>query len=541
MNYDKLFQNVLNNKLTDLELVLTDPENNNLVLNLHKIILDINCPYFETLFSNNFIDSNRKNLNLFVEDSYITRDIIYSFYDQTNRSTNYPDWLYQLKKIKCQNFLCMKPDFDGLLNLVFNKNNFDELLNTIDSIGYNDKLVSLIFKNMPIDYDLAKFPVELLNRMLDVSGFYIMYYDNNRFSMYNQYCEFVIFDGINDFDHDLNSEIVYVPNSQEIVYVSKEIVVFNIETQTSRIADNVNPNFRIRCLTLYPDQEHIIYFNSICNAICKFNIKTMKMVGIWCLSTGREINVNKIYEGVYYFNSERCKIVLSPSGDKFVFITDGINCYDANTMKVSWRFNKIVPSSEVDFGYPPLYCIGDVMYSSCGKYIFYLTKFGLFVINSSNGHLISEMKVKGISMCHITENIIAILTYDSIGILMYDYQNNMIVSEINFEDDFCFDIKSMVCMNYFDGKLFVIDNTNRIHYYYYTNTSRIYHNYIINIDPTMYEKNFVEEFEYIYKTYCIRDNDIIKYVNRYYNYFNIITDFKSVLRDKIKNRIKSFN
>ncbi|AEQ60407.1 N-terminal divergent BTB domain-containing protein [Acanthamoeba polyphaga mimivirus] len=531
MNYDKLFQNVINNKLTDLELVLTDPENNNLVLNLHKIILDINCPYFETLFSNNFIDSNRKNLNLFVEDSYITRDIIYSFYGQTNRSTDYPDWLYQLKKIKCQNFLCMKPDFDGLLNLVFNKDNFDELLNTIDSIGYNDKLVSLIFKNMPIDYDLAKFPVELLNRMLDVSGFYIMYYDNNRFSMYNQYCEFVVFDRINDFDHDLNSEIVYVPNSQEIVYVSKEIVVFNIETQTSRIADNVNPNFRIRCLTLYPDQEHIIYYNSMCNAICKFNVKTMKLIGTWCPSNGSEISAYEIYEGIYYFDSERCKIVFSPDGDKFVFITDGINCYDANTMKVCWRFNKIVPSSGVDLG-SVLFCIRDVMYSLCGKYIFYLTKYGLFVINSSNGHSVSEMKVRGLSMCHIKEDTIAILTYNTNTIIMYDYQNNTIISEISFKNDIYFGDASKICMNYFDGKLFVICSNN---------TSSINYNYIINIDDFMYEKNFTEEFECVDKSYYIHDNDIIKYNNCRNNCFNIVTDFKSILRNKIKNHIESID
>ncbi|QTF49130.1 N-terminal divergent BTB domain-containing protein [Acanthamoeba polyphaga mimivirus] len=537
MNYDKLFQNVMNNKLTDLELVLTDPENNNLVLNLHKIILDINCPYFETLFSNNFIDSNMKKLNLFVEDSYITRDIIYNFYGQTNRSTDYPDWLYQLKKIKCQNFLCMKPDFYRLSDFVFDKDNFDELLNTIDSIGYDDKVISLIFKNMPDDYDLAKFPIELLNRMLDVSEFYIMYYDNNRFSMYNQYCEFVVFNGISDFEYSPNSQIVYVPNSQEIVYVSEKIVVFDIKTQITRTSDNINPEFRIVCLTLCPDQEHIIYYNSMCNAICKFNVKTMKLIGIWCPLNGSEISVYEIYEGTYYFDPERCKIVFSPSGDKFVLITDGINCYDAKTMKVCWHFNKIVPSSGVDLGSVPL-CIRDVMYSLCGKYIFYLTKYGLFVINSSNGHLVSEMKVRGISICHITCDIVAILTYDNSGIIMCDHQNNMIISEINFSDNICFGGESKICMNYFDGKLFVIGSSNTI-YYYYKNTPVLCYNYIINIDDFMYEKNFTEEFEYIDKSYCIHDNDIIKCNNCRNDCFNIVTDLKSILRNKIKNHIES--
>lgn len=537
MNYDKLFQNVLNNKLTDLELVLTDPENNKLVLNLHKIILDINCPYFETLFSNNFFDSNKKNLNLFVEDSYITRDIIYNFYGQTNRSTDYPDWLYQLKRIRCQNFLCMKPDFDRLSDLIFDKDNFDELLNTIDCIGYSDKVVSLIFKNMLIDYDLTKFPIELLNRMLDLSEFYIIYYDNNRFSMYNQYCEFVVFDGIHDFEYDPNSQIVYVPNSQEIVYVGENIIVFDIETQTNRIADGINPEFHIVCLTLCPDQENIIYFNSMCNAICKFNLKTMKLIGIWRPSNGSEISVYEIYEGTYFFDPIRCKIVFSPDGDKFVLISDRIICYDAKTMRVCWSFNKIIPSSGVDLGCVPI-CIRDVMYSLCGKYIFYLTKYGLFIINSSNGYSILEMKVQGLSMCHITCDIIAILTCGNSGIIVYDHQNNKIITKINFNDYIYFDTESKIRMNYFDGKLFIVGSSNKIGS---SNKSCIDYNYTINIDDFVYEKNFTEEFEYINKSYCIHDNDIVKYDKCRNNCFNIVTDFKSVLRNKIKNHIESIN
>jgi hypothetical protein len=380
---------------------------------------------------------------------------------------------------------------------------------------------------MPVDYDLVKFPIELLNRMLDVSGFYIMYYDNNRFSMYNQYCEFVVFDGISDFDYSPNSQIIYVPNSQEIVYVSEKIVVFNIETQISRITDSINPVSSKNYPTLCPDQEHIIYYNNKWDAICKFNVKTMKLIGTWRASNGSEINMDE-NNGTYFFDSIGCKIVFSPSGDKFVLITDGIICYDVKTIKVCWRFNKIVPLSRVDLGYVPT-CIRDVMYSLCRKYIFYLTKYGLFVINSSNGHLVSEMKVRGISICHITCDIVAILTYDNSGIIMYDYQNNMIISELNFSDNICFGGESKICMNYFDGKLFIIGSNN---------TNRIDYNYIINISDFTYEKNFTEKID---KSYYVCDNDIIKYNNCCNNCFNIVTDFKSVLRDKIKNHIESIN
>lgn len=60
MDHLNLCRYLTDSILTDIELTLIDENANTLVINVHKLILSINCPYFETLFSGQFIDSQKK-------------------------------------------------------------------------------------------------------------------------------------------------------------------------------------------------------------------------------------------------------------------------------------------------------------------------------------------------------------------------------------------------------------------------------------------------------------------------------------------------
>ncbi len=77
MNLNKLYK--FKDKFTDLQLILVD----NLMettLNVHKIILISSCPYFETMFNNDFIEKNNNTLTINVPCSIICNEIILSFY-----------------------------------------------------------------------------------------------------------------------------------------------------------------------------------------------------------------------------------------------------------------------------------------------------------------------------------------------------------------------------------------------------------------------------------------------------------------------------
>lgn len=275
MDHLNLCRYLTDSILTDIELTLIDENANTLVINVHKLILSINCPYFETLFSGQFIDSQKKNLKLLVPDIYVIRDIIYDFYKSPIKYKNYPDWLYQLKKIVCQNFLCLEINMEILHNIIVPTNGFDKLLDTIDLIGYDSDTISLLVGNMPDDYDLTKLPIELIRQMFSVPKFNILYEsdENGIFKVGNGNISFNITDNIPiNKDHFEFSSL-----HNKIIYHHKyDIYVYDL---VNRVANKfTNPiDYMIKSIVLTPDQEYIIY-DSDSQTISKFNFVSMEII-----------------------------------------------------------------------------------------------------------------------------------------------------------------------------------------------------------------------------------------------------------------------
>ncbi|AKI79954.1 putative BTB/POZ domain-containing protein [Acanthamoeba polyphaga mimivirus] len=287
MDHLNLCRYLTDSILTDLELTLIDENENTLVLNVHKLVLSINCPYFETLFCSQFIDSKKENLKLLVPDIYVVKDIIHDFYKCPIKCKNYPAWLYELKKFVCQNFLCLETNIEILHNIIVPTTGFDKLLDTIDLIGYDSDTISLLVGNMPDNYDLTKLPMELIRQMFDVPKFNMLYQSdkNGIFKVGNGSNSFSITD--NTLIRNGHFEFSSIHN--KIIYHHVcDIYVYDLLNYTTN--KFTNPiDHTIKSIVLTPDQEYVIYDSSP-QIISKFNFISMEIIESRFAPTGEVVN-----------------------------------------------------------------------------------------------------------------------------------------------------------------------------------------------------------------------------------------------------------
>ena len=134
----------------------------NLILEngLNKYCLLIDKEKFtKYLYFTNLFKYNKKNeITIHVSDVDTFAAVIESLQN---------DQVLPLTKnlIKCLDFFGINIDIKQLQNL-----DFETLVDAIDIIGYNDETIPLILKHLPENYDLAKFPVELLKEMLNLEN-----------------------------------------------------------------------------------------------------------------------------------------------------------------------------------------------------------------------------------------------------------------------------------------------------------------------------------------------------------------------------------
>lgn len=165
MNYHKLLQYQQQNVYTDLALTLSD-KFTQIIINVHKIILSLASIYFEKLLTL-LTEKDHDNITITVPNAQVAYDIIMSFYGQ---EINNSDCKYILEFYQCCDFFGLKINTDKLANIEVPAENFELLLDTIEMIGYNDKTIEIINKNLPDEYDLSKFPNELIKEMINTTS-----------------------------------------------------------------------------------------------------------------------------------------------------------------------------------------------------------------------------------------------------------------------------------------------------------------------------------------------------------------------------------
>lgn len=163
MNFTK---NNLIDEFSDVKIILREVDDDEqLVLNLHKIILAHGSEYFYKLF---LFNKTINTFTLIVDDVNIMKFVIYSLYNITIDLSHYPKWRSELGILKCRNYLLLNIDITKIYNLIippegfillleivslFNFNNFPTQFNLLPITNFprdNIKLIALIKKNLPI-------------------------------------------------------------------------------------------------------------------------------------------------------------------------------------------------------------------------------------------------------------------------------------------------------------------------------------------------------------------------------------------------------
>ena len=163
-NLVKLYES---QSITDFILIIED-EIKREILNVHTAILYLNSPYFQSIFDGNFKEKFTRQLIIKVADSKAASDVIKSFYGINSEPTI--DWRYILNKCLFQLYIGITMDIP--LKIEVPENDFEEFHDLIEKIGYNEKTIKLIARNIPKKYDLTRFPKNFLQEIHDVIGEY---------------------------------------------------------------------------------------------------------------------------------------------------------------------------------------------------------------------------------------------------------------------------------------------------------------------------------------------------------------------------------
>lgn len=151
MNFSLIAKDLLNKKYTDVILYLKDNDMT-IELSLHKIFLIGISEYFNNLFT---FHPDKKEFTIIVPNAIIMRNLILSYYGVPNQKTDdIPDYLYTLGMIMCRNFLCLEVNDNDLSEIEVPPEYFVLLIDVVGLFEPNHRLLSIIKKNMPSDFDL---------------------------------------------------------------------------------------------------------------------------------------------------------------------------------------------------------------------------------------------------------------------------------------------------------------------------------------------------------------------------------------------------
>ncbi|ANB51003.1 putative BTB/POZ domain and WD-repeat protein [Powai lake megavirus] len=224
------------NVFSDVTLEITD-DSKTISIKAHKSILYISCDYFRKLLTG-FREADLDIIKIPTGNTDVFYDIIMSFYGINKIHDNTLDWKYFLELCKCQDFLGLKIDIDTLTKLKVPSEGFELLLDVIDLIGYKKKLIKLIVDNLPAEYDLSNFPIELLNKISEMfCGYFVIFnchHSNRTINYYNT---------ITKKTTEINSSpyhIFFIPKNYTIVPQTNDVIYFNNDHIISYNLNNNN-------------------------------------------------------------------------------------------------------------------------------------------------------------------------------------------------------------------------------------------------------------------------------------------------------------
>ncbi|BCS82530.1 hypothetical protein QLL95_gp0041 [Cotonvirus japonicus] len=156
--------NKFNYEFNNLKLTLKDKYGKK-TLYVHGSVLK-SCRYFERMFSFYNKSNNLFNaIEFHFSDKDLSCDIIYSLYGF--ELSEITEWKHKIHIHMIQDFLLLQPI--SIHDLKIPENEFECLINEVDSFGYTNDIITLIFNNIPISYDLTKIPKNILQTIFDLN------------------------------------------------------------------------------------------------------------------------------------------------------------------------------------------------------------------------------------------------------------------------------------------------------------------------------------------------------------------------------------
>lgn len=164
MDYDLLYQLSQDRRFTDIEIIFIDKNNNTISVHTHKCFLMASCDFFFKMFAvGNEQTLNKKTLD--VPNAFVSYDVIMSFYGRESNVSNLPECKHSLEMVKCLDYFGL--DYSEYLNLEVSGEYFESLLELVEFIGLTNKILELITKNFPENYDITKLSDELIEELIN--------------------------------------------------------------------------------------------------------------------------------------------------------------------------------------------------------------------------------------------------------------------------------------------------------------------------------------------------------------------------------------
>lgn len=160
LNIDIIRQDITEKKYTDCTITFVD-HYRSLDMSCHKIILLSASDYFRNAFSS----GNTDHITIQAYNAQIMRDVVLSFYGtDLDNHHGYHDWEYLLQTFLCRNYLLLDSDVSELYDLEVPERGFELLMQvlTVYDLSNNEKLLSVIRENLPVQYNLPDYLQKIL-------------------------------------------------------------------------------------------------------------------------------------------------------------------------------------------------------------------------------------------------------------------------------------------------------------------------------------------------------------------------------------------
>jgi len=411
MDFNSLYQDTIDKKFTDIELVLMD-QSQSISICAHKNILAFSSKYFYSCLT--FNDTNNKEkLVVHVEDAVIAYDIVLSFYNQKinfvldksqlinfpnwkymsqeymskknlnwaydEEFNNFPDWKYLLETIKCRNFFCLDNNIKLLYDIKIPSEGFKLLLEIMDLFDYtNDvKLMRTIKINIPADYDLNNFSKEFVDEFLTIRNHKIISSGNKNIKIWDADSGQLI----NELKHGGSghcwiTEIAVSSDNLKIVSgtSNRSIKIWNINT--GELLKKISDSGFVSGIAFSPDNLKLI----------SSNVENYENIKIWDVNNGKKLhtfhnqrdvnNVGFFSDNLRFFSVDgkniniwntnkseplktikhhstknECKAILSPDNLKIAMVDDYqyISIWDTTTGKRLIRVKNNIDIDSIAF------------------------------------------------------------------------------------------------------------------------------------------------------------------------------------------------